>query len=133
MTAFPSVRTNVKLRLKQGDLLPVLDYVAPTQEYIQAQSAQRTSQRTIRAANLTGALSVVFVFRLKTAAKSTAVSAAAIIVNPESGELRYTWQAGDTDVPGQYLGEFVVTFPEGEQTFPTKGQIQFVVESDLNT
>lgn len=40
-----------------------------------------------------------------------------------SGQVRYTWQAGETDTPGVYVGKTVVTFGSGEkQTFPNADQ-----------
>lgn len=35
----------------------------------------------------------------------------ATIVNAPTGHVRYSWQAGDTDTAGRYLGRFVVLFP----------------------
>ena len=34
-------------------------------------------------------------------------------------EASYSWQSGDTDTPGQYSGEFELTFPGGPLTVPT--------------
>jgi hypothetical protein len=107
-------------RYKQGDRLPVLEYVALEDEDGQA-------------ANLTGATAAVFVFRKRTSAAATAVSAAATIVNAETGELRYDWAAGDLASAGNYYGEFRVTIGGVDRTFPQRGYIPFVVESDLNT
>ncbi len=133
MAVVSSTRSNIQLRLKEGDLLPVLDFQAEQQDYTRVRSAQRVSQQVVRAADLTGATAVVFVWRLRTSAKATANSAAAIFVEKKNGDLRYVWEAGDTDTPGRYYGEFVVIFPTGEQTFPAKGHIKFTIESDLDT
>jgi hypothetical protein len=133
MAVVPSTRSNIQLRLKEGDLRPVLEFTAEDQDYIRASAGPRSSTQLLKNANLAGATSVLFVWRLRTGTKASASSAAAVFVDKEAGQLRYDWQAGDTDVPGQYYGEFVVTFPDGNQTYPVKGHIKFTIESDLNT
>lgn len=51
---------------------------------------------------------------------ATKVDAAAAIFDGPNGVLRYTWVTGDTDSPGVYLADWVVTFPGGPETFPTR-------------
>lgn len=34
------------------------------------------------------------------------------------GYVEYAWQAGDTDVPGNYVGEFIVDFGSASEGFP---------------
>lgn len=36
------------------------------------------------------------------------------IVDAEHGEVRYSWESGDTDLVGEFLGEIVVTFQNGK-------------------
>lgn len=44
----------------------------------------------------------------------------------------YVWQTGDTAVPGDYVGEFQVTFADGsEQSFPTAGYFTLSIEPSL--
>jgi hypothetical protein len=43
------------------------------------------------------------------------------VVDAANGLVRYEWQAGDTDVVGEFYAEYVVTWTEGEQTFPDDG------------
>lgn len=52
------------------------------------------------------------------------------------GVVEYKWASGDTDTPGQYFGEFVVTFNEGEsdertETFPSAGYIPVVIHEQV--
>ena len=57
--------------------------------------------------NLTGA-AVTFKMRL-TSSSTVAVSHAATITNPTAGQVQYNWQAGDTNVVGQYAFWWTVT------------------------
>src|SRR4051794_12708505 len=48
------------------------------------------------------------------------VKAAAVIEDAAQRIVRYDWLPTDTNTPGDYLGEWEVTFPDGGvQTFPT--------------
>ena len=52
------------------------------------------------------------------------------------GVVTYEWDSSDTDTPGQYFGEFVVTFNEGAtdesvQTFPSAGYIPVVIHEQV--
>lgn len=50
------------------------------------------------------------------------IDQAATWVNQAGGVARYTWQPGDTDVPGIYESEFFVTFSDGTiLSFPNEG------------
>lgn len=46
--------------------------------------------------------------------------AAAVFEGPQSGgKVKYLWTTGDTDTPGKYNGEFVITWSGGNKTrFP---------------
>jgi len=79
--------------------------------------------------NLTGA-SVVFVMRKRGADVDT-VNAAASLVTPASGVVKYEWQTGDTDDAGTYDAEWKVTFADGtiERVPNTKAQSIKVVPS----
>lgn len=53
-------------------------------------------------------------------------------INDEEHLARHQWIAADTDTPGRYNGEFVVTYNSGgEETFPTKDYIIVEVTSEL--
>lgn len=59
------------------------------------------------------------------------VDAAATVVSPAAGTVRYDWVTADTDAPGLYLGKFVADFGGGQvQSFPndTPGLLIHVVE-----
>lgn len=48
--------------------------------------------------------------------------------NSTRGQMSYTWQDGDTDDPGLYLGSWKVTYTTGEvQTFPNDGYLLIYV------
>ena len=54
------------------------------------------------------------------------------IEDPVTGQLVYDWQAGDTDVPGVYYGEFVVNWALGRpQTYPESGYLVIAIEPKL--
>lgn len=101
--------------IKAGDLLPSL-------------AATLTDQDgTVE--NLTGS-TVVFRWSLK--GSRTYQSAAAAIVSAVDGTVRYDWVTGQTDAPGEYLGEFVVTDGASkDKTFPSTGYIAFTVSVPL--
>jgi len=61
-------------------------------------------------------------------------NAAATIVDGPSGTVRYDWAAGDTDTPGNYLGEFKVTNLAGDVTsYPNskEKQIEVIIEPEI--
>jgi len=93
--------------IKQGDLYPPL--------------------RIDTNADVTGATSKV--------AKMRKVHGSTIITktlttsgDPTQGILEYTWVAPDTDVPGTYLVEAIVTFASGAiQRFPQRSYLEVVI------
>lgn len=74
-----------------------------------------------RVQDLTGATAVRFRMRALSAPIGTyKVDQPAVIDAPStSGRVRYAWQAGDVDTPGNYRAEFIATFAGREITFPT--------------
>ncbi len=57
--------------------------------------------------------------------------AAATIDDAVNGLVSYTWAAGDLDTPGDYFGEFEVTFSGGDvQTFPNDGHLKIRVTEE---
>jgi len=57
-----------------------------------------------------------------------AFSRPAVIDDAVGGELSYPWQPGDTDLPGVFYAEFVVTWPIGRpQTYPPGGYLTIAI------
>lgn len=83
--------------------------------------------------DLTNAQSVEFIMTTAVGAVPK-VNAVAVIEAPKtSGIVRYDWQPVDTALPGQYLGEWEVTWIGGKkQTFPTGSYHTIEVLADLD-
>jgi hypothetical protein len=82
------------------------------------------------AVNLTGS-TVEFHMR-STAGGTPKVDAAATLVTPSAGTVKYVWATNDTDTAGSYYGEFEVTFGDGrKQSFPNPGYITISVTDEL--
>jgi len=48
------------------------------------------------------------------------------------GKVEFSWQAGETDVPGMFLGEWRVTFgDQSVQTYPNVGYILVLISEAL--
>jgi len=93
--------------IKQGDLYPplVIDTNADT----------------------TGATSLVA--KLRKVHGTTVSTKTLTNTDPTNGILSYTWLAGDTDVPGTYLVEAIVTFASGAiQRFPQRSYLEVVIK-----
>lgn len=60
------------------------------------------------------------------------ITAAATLVTPVAGVVKYTWVAGDTDTAGSYWAEWEVTFGDGRtQTFKDPGYTSICVTEAL--
>lgn len=63
---------------------------------------------------------------------SATVDAAAVIVSPTAGTVRYDWQAGDTAAAGWYQAEWEVTYADNAvETFPNAGTTRVRIDPDL--
>jgi hypothetical protein len=63
-------------------------------------------------------------FVMTTLAGVIKVNAAGVVVDATEGVVEYAWAAADTDTPGEYEAEFVLTFDTGEvMRVPTEGYI----------
>lgn len=55
------------------------------------------------------------------------------IVNASTGAVRYEWAAANTNTAETYLGEFEVTYSNGDKmTFPSKDVLAIVILEDYN-
>ena len=76
--------------------------------------------------DLTGA-SVVFTMQRRRP-PGTVRSGACVVTDAASGEVRYDWAVGDTDIAGTYDGEFRVTLSNGlAGTFPNNRYVTIVI------
>jgi hypothetical protein len=83
-------------------------------------------------ADLTTATGVNFIMK-SVQGNTIKVNAAATIVTPASGVVRYDWIAVDTATPGSYQAEWQVTWTGGKkQTFPTLTYHSIDVLADLD-
>ena len=74
---------------------------------------------------------VLFHFR-GTRGSATPVTAPAVIVDAEAGQVRYDWRAEDTATAGDYEGEFEVTYSDGTvETFPNDGYIEISMPEQI--
>lgn len=104
--------------LKAHDVLPSIQAVLSTGGQI---------------VDLTTATAVTFIMRLTGSTGSPKVDAAATVVAPTGGTVRYDWVGTDTDTAGNYQAEWQVTWPGGKkQTFPTIGYHSISIEADLD-
>ncbi len=58
----------------------------------------------------------------------------ATLVTAASGIVKYTWQSGDTDTVGTFVGEFEVTYPGSlVETFPNSvtDRIEIIIAKEI--
>lgn len=104
--------------MKSGDLYPPLE--------VQLLSGDpETGEPT----DLSAATGTTLRMRL---ADGDVIEHTATIFDAGTGMVRYEWQNGDTDVAGAYRAEFVVQWPTGPQTFPSKGTFIVNIEESLS-
>jgi hypothetical protein len=80
--------------------------------------------------DLTGA-TVRFVMRHTSMANVAKVAAAATVVSPTAGTVKYIWTGTDTDTAGDYLAEWEVTYPAGTLSVPNTGYILVRIHPEL--
>lgn len=76
-----------------------------------------------------GATGVTFRMRL--------ASGGALVVNSagtieSSSKIRYQFTGTQLDTPGHYLLEATLTYPDGQETAPSSGQVDVIIESRLS-
>lgn len=82
--------------------------------------------------DLTGA-TISFIMRLKDATGAPKVNSPATVVDLATAVIRYDWEVGDTDTPGEYEAEWEVVGSDGlTQTFPTDAYNTVMVYADLD-
>ena len=83
------------------------------------------------AVDLSGA---AVVFSMKTVSGTLLVDRQTCsIITAASGIVEYSWQAGDTDVSGQHLSEFEVTFADSSvETFPNFDYLRIKISKELS-
>lgn len=110
-----------KFEIKTGDTAPSL-----------AASLFRLENGSPVDADLTDALAVRFIMKSSPRATTVTVQAACFIVDAATGQVRYDWQPGDTDTPGDFVGEFEVAWNDGTfETFPSDGFMCIKIGRDL--
>jgi hypothetical protein len=101
--------------IKQGDLEPL---IAVTLQYSDGTPVV-LSGATVQ-------------FRFSTYTRTELFVRDAIIDDINTGDVSYAWQAGDTDLAGVFLAEFVVDWPSDRpQTYPNSGYLIQVIEPKL--
>ena len=94
----------IAFEIHEGDLLPILR--------VQVLSDAKAP------ADLSAAVTVEFFMVHQ--GMGIEVGGEMVVVDAANGECTYTWQTGDTDIAGLYIGRIVATFGVGKvMTFPT--------------
>lgn len=104
---------------KQGDRLPALNV---------------TLTDFNGAVDLTTSTSIRFQMEKKGIRERVIDSTNVTIVNSPGvdGVVTYQWQLADTDDWGLFRGLFIVTFDNGESSFPSDGYIEISIQRDLS-
>lgn len=101
--------------LRQGDALPKL-------------AATFTSE-TGAPVDLTGCTVTMRMRRMGYAAPATVLPCA--VVDAAAGRVEHAWQAGETDTPGDFRAEFMVSTPLGIMTIPNDRSLIFTIATDF--
>lgn len=81
---------------------------------------------------LEGAEEVFLIVRKKGSTGEPKFKSLCVIVNDATGEVRYDWEATDTDTPGEYDFEFEIVWGPGKtESIPRVGYKSLDVEDDL--
>lgn len=105
--------TEKPFHIKQGDLRP----------YYEAELRQADGTPVPGLATATS-----IEFRMSHRHMDKNVTGTAEIVDAASARVRYVWQDGDTDHPGEYLCVFRVMWGTEPQSFPTDGYKSLFIE-----
>ena len=108
--------------IKQGDTLPEINATLTTGPSSGSQSA----------VDLTNASDVILVIKPTTGGSATRLTGE-VDGTPTDGNVKYEWQAGDTDTAGNYNAEWEITFSSGDiQTFPNDSYFSIIIAADLD-
>lgn len=84
------------------------------------------------AVDVSGA-TIKFIMRKVGETEPTVNAAMTFVTDGTNGQVKYTWQTGDTEDAGLYYCEYQVTYAGGEvQTFPTVGFDKVHIYGDLD-
>lgn len=114
------------LTIKEGDLLPHVGANLTVTNADGSTSIPPLTNATVR-------------FRMRSAnggaMKVDATGLPSVVVDDlATAAVRYIWQPGDTDVAGDYFGEFVVTYPGViPETFPDSGYVTIAIAAHLSS
>ena len=108
--------------IKQNDLVPA----------ITATLMQAVGSAAATPIDLTTAVSVKFAMR-DLAGGTAKVDAAATVVTPAAGTVRYQWVGTDTDTIGNYQAEWQISWAAGKQTVPGAGYDTISISDDIAT
>ena len=105
------------MRLKKGDTYPF---------------QQRLQYDDKTPVDLTDALSVYLKVRLDGATEYK-IDKPCVIVDPGNGIVQYSPEDSDTDTPGMYSMEYVITYPGGKtQTVPSNNTMWLLILGDTD-
>lgn len=86
---------------------------------------------TLEDADLSGA-SVRFIMRDAVGIAVRLDETATITNDTDPATVEYEWQNGETDVEGEFIAEFEVTFIDGSKmTYPNDGHIAVIIQRQL--
>jgi len=109
---------NNKFFIKQGDLMPGL------QAYL---SHRNTGPIELQAGDI-----IKFIMTPRNNRQEIIIEKLATIIDEEQGLVQYEWEQGDTDIAGEYQGEFLLllngTVPI---RFPNNGYFHIVIDHKL--
>lgn len=111
--------------------MPLLDFVIKRNDRRPA-LAKTLTDSAGNPVDLTGSSVKLIITAIATG--TVKVNTAASIVNPPGtdGKVSYAWAAGNTDTPGDYWGEFEVTFGDGtKESFPNDRHMRIRVTEEL--
>lgn len=101
--------------IKQGDTSPslVANLVTPSRQPVFLEGA-------------------TVLFHMRGQRSSGVLTAPAVVVDEDGGQVRYDWAEGDTAAAGDFEAEFEVTYGDGTvETFPNEGYIIVTIPEQI--